>query len=94
MLALIGGTPMGVSKRRNVRRRFDRIVMAALARPLTISLRRRSFRGPAWAVLFAYAMWVGAGVVLTVGLVVAQVIQPKALLQQVLHAGRSWIFFP
>jgi hypothetical protein len=77
---LVGGAPMGSS----------RSVFEALQRPLTIACRRASFRGPAWAVLCAYAMFLAAGTFLTVAaFVAAQRLEPR-LVKYVLTVGK-WL---
>jgi len=58
----------------------NRIVFEAIQRPLTIAFRSHSFRGPAWAVLCAYAMFLAAGALFTVAAIAAaRLLEPSVV---------------
>jgi len=72
----------------------SRPVFEALQRPLTIAFRRRSFRGPAWAVLCAYAMFLAAGAFMTVATFVAAHLLEPSVLRHVLTVGKGLLLSP
>jgi hypothetical protein len=72
----------------------SRAVLEALQRPLTLGFRRHTFRGPAWAVLCAYAMFLTAGAFLIVaGFVAAQFLEPSVV-GYVLTVGKGLLLSP
>ena len=66
---------------------FGAGVSHVLTVELIISTAKRTWKGPAWAVLVAYGMCLGAGVAIAAILALTRVVDPKTMLEQILKAA-------